>query len=149
MPTACAVIFLRLAATSASHYNVSNRQTTAHVKGRDGKELLVQDSHSDAPLLPIAGIERLHQIRPDRVDWVFEQTELESASRRTEQKRINSMVFVERIFGIVAALVMGVSGIAGAVYLGLNGHDWLGGTIGTATIGTLAVAFLRRGSAKQ
>ncbi len=106
--------------------------------------MVVQDNHSDAPLLPIAGIERLHQIRPDRVDWVFEQTELESAARREEQKRINSMIFRERILGILAALAMGIAGISGAVYLGLNGHDWLGWAIGTATIGTLAVAFIRR-----
>ncbi len=108
----------------------------------------MQDNHSDAPLLPISGIERLHQIRPDRVDWVFEQTELESGSRRSEQKRVNTLIFIERILGVAAALGMGLAGISGAVYLGLNGHDWLGGIIGVATIGTLAVAFLRRGDPK-
>ena len=106
--------------------------------------MLVQDNHSDAPLLPINGIERLHAIRPDRVDWVFEQTEIESNNRRSEQRRVNTFVFVERIVGILAALGMGVAGIGGAVYLGLSGHDWLAGVIGAATIGTLAVAFLRR-----
>lgn len=110
--------------------------------------MVVQDNHSDSPLLPIAGIERLHQIRPDRVDWVFEQTELESAARRSEQTRINTMVFSERVLGIVAALAMGLAGIAGAVYLGLHGHDWLGGAIGAATIGTLAVAFLNLDKSK-
>ncbi len=65
-----------------------SRQTTAHVKGRGGSEMVVQDNHSDAPLLPIAGIERLHAIRPDRVDWVFEQTQIEAETRRNEQTRI-------------------------------------------------------------
>lgn len=54
-----------------------SRQTTAHVKGRSG-EMVVQDNHSDAPLLPIAALERLHQIRPDRVDWVLDQTQIEA-----------------------------------------------------------------------
>ncbi len=106
--------------------------------------MVVQDNHSDAPLIPIAGIERLHAIRPDRVDWIFEQTQIEAETRRTEQNRINTFIFIERMGGIVASASMGICGVVGGVYLGLNGHDWLGGTIATATIATLAVAFLRR-----
>ena len=121
-----------------------SRQTTAHVKGRGGSEMVVQDNHSDAPLLPIAGIERLHAIRPDRVDWVFEQTQIESETRRNEQTRINTFIFVERISGMLAALLVGVCGVGGGIYAALQGHDWLGGVVATTTIGTLAVAFLKR-----
>ena len=121
-----------------------SRQTTAHVKGRGGSEMVVQDNHSDAPLLPIAGIERLHAIRPDRVDWVFEQTQIESETRRNEQTRINTFIFVERIRGMLAALLVGVCGVGGGIYAALQGHDWLGGVVATTTIGTLAVAFLKR-----
>lgn len=88
------------------------RQTTAHVNGRGGSEMLVQDNHSDAPLLPIAGIERLHVIRPDRVDWVFEQTQIEAETRRNEQTRINTFIFIERISGILAALLIGTLAVA-------------------------------------
>jgi hypothetical protein len=105
--------------------------------------MVVQDNHSDAPLLPIAGIERLHAIRPDRVDWVFEQTQIEAETRRKEQSRINTFLFVESMAGIVAAASIGVCGIVGGIYAGLQGHDWLGGILATATIGTLAVAFLK------
>jgi hypothetical protein len=121
-----------------------SRQTTAHVKGRGGSEMVVQDNHSDAPLLPIAGIERLHAIRPDRVDWVFEQTQIEAETRRNEQTRINTFIFVERISGMLAALLVGVCGVGGGIYAALQGHDWLGGVVATTTIGTLAVAFLKR-----
>lgn len=124
-----------------------SRQTTAHVKSRSG-EMVVQDNHSDAPLLPIAGIERLHNIRPDRVDWVFEQTQIEAETRRTEQRRINTFVFCERMLGMLCALTIGAFGILGGIYAALHGHDWLGGVIATATIGTLAVAFLH-GQSKQ
>jgi len=118
-----------------------SRQTTAHVKGRSG-EMVVQDNHSDAPLLPIAALERLHQIRPDRVDWVLDQTQIEAETRRKEQHRINTFVFCERMLGMLCALAIGACGILGGVYAALNGHDWLGGVIATATIGTLAVSFL-------
>lgn len=105
--------------------------------------MVVQDNHSDAPLLPIAGLERLHQIRPDRVDWVFEQTQIEAETRRKEQTRINTFIFIERMVGILGAILIGTGGIVGSVQLGLAGHDWLAGTLGTVTIGTLAVAFLK------
>jgi hypothetical protein len=106
--------------------------------------LVVQDNHSDAPLLPIAGIERLHAVRPDKVDWVFDQTQIEAETRRKEQHRVNTFVFIERMAGIVAAASVGICGIVGGIYAGLQGHDWLGGILATATIGTLAVAFLKR-----
>lgn len=106
--------------------------------------MVVQDNHSDAPLLPIAGIERLHAIRPDRVDWVFEQTQIEAETRRKEQCRINTLVFIERMAGLVASAAIGVCGIVGGIYAGLQGHETLGGIIATATIATLAVAFLKR-----
>ena len=122
-----------------------SRQTSAHAKIKDGSELLVQDTQSDAPILPIASIERLHNIRPDRVDWVFEQTQAEAETRRIEQRRINTFVFIERIVTQIFALAIGLCGICGGIYAALEGHDWLGGTVATVTIGTLAVAFLRTG----
>jgi hypothetical protein len=78
------------------------------------------------------------------LDWIFEQTQIEADTRRREQIRVNTFVFVERMCGILAALSIGICGILGGIYVGLQGHDWLGGTIATATMGTLAVAFLKR-----
>jgi len=123
---------------------VTNRQTNAHVKTAGGDELVVQDNHTDAPIIPIGSIERLHAIRPEKVDWIFDQAQIEAETRRKEQARVNTFVFIERIGGMISALVMGLAGILGGIYLGLKGHDVLGGTIATATIGTLAVAFLIR-----
>jgi hypothetical protein len=120
-----------------------SRQTNAHVRARDGSELLVQENQSDAPTFPIAAIERLHKIRPDRVDWVFEQTQAEAQARRIEQHRINTFVFFERIAALVTALIVGLCGVGGGIYAAIQGHEWLGGIVATAMIGTLAVAFLR------
>lgn len=126
-----------------------SRQTNARVKRHDGSELVVQDNHSDSPLLPIAAIERLQQIRPDRVDWVFEQTQIEAETRRKEACRTNTFIFIERLLGLIGALIIGITGVAGGVYVGLHGNPWLGGVIATATISTLAVAFIRRDTSVQ
>ena len=107
-----------------------SRHTTAHVKSRNG-EMVLQDHQTDAPLLPISSIERLHQIRPDRVDWVFEQTQLEAENRRIERRRTNLYIFIERMVGMLFALAIGLSGILGGLYAAIQGHEWLGGVVAT------------------
>jgi hypothetical protein len=119
-----------------------SRQTNARVTNRDGGELLVQDNQSDAPLLPVASLERLSKFQPDKVEWVFEQTRIEAETRRAEQRRINTFVFIERIAALIFALAIGICGVCGGLYAALKGHDWLGGVVASVTIGTLAVAFL-------
>jgi hypothetical protein len=104
----------------------------------------LQDNRSDAPLIPIAAIEKLHQVRPDLVDWVFNETQTEAHARRAEQSRINRFVFIERMAGMLCAAAIGVVGVGGGIYAALQGHDWLGGIVASVTIGTLAVSFLHR-----
>lgn len=58
-------------------------------------------------------------------------------------------IFIERMFGQFAAVVVTALGLGGGIYAGLHGQPILGGTIATVTIGTLAVAFLHRTTAKQ
>lgn len=55
---------------------MANNQTRAHAQ-RDGG-LTVHSTTTDAPILPIEQMERLHSLLPDKVDWVFEQTALEA-----------------------------------------------------------------------
>lgn len=122
---------------------MTNRHTSAQGKGSDGTEFALQSTQSDAPLLPISSIERLHAIRPDRVDWVFDQTELESGNRRNEQRRVNTFEFIERVLGMFFALAIGLSGIVGGIYAAVQGFPSLGGVVATASIGTLAIGFLK------
>lgn len=121
---------------------MTNKHTSARARDSDGTEFALQSTQTDAPIIPIASIERLHVIRPDRVDWVFDQTQIEAEVRRREQSRINAYEFVERLVGIFSALAIGICGIAGGIYAAIQGHDWLGGIVATVTIGTLAVNFL-------
>ncbi|MDD5036705.1 MAG: hypothetical protein PHE55_18360 [Methylococcaceae bacterium] len=122
------------------------KHTTANLRERD-KELTLQQHDTDSPLIPVAQIERLHQFRPDLVDWIVKQTQIEAEHRRSEDKRINTFVFVERLIGQIFALLIGLAGIVGGVYAAVNGQAWAGGTIASLAITGLAVVFLtgRRG----
>jgi len=121
---------------------VTNRHTSAHGTDSDGGEFALQSTQTDAPIIPIGSIERLHVVRPDKVDWVFDQTEAEAVTRRVRESRQDVFVFAERIAGMFLAFFLGMGGIFGGIYAALQGHDWLGGIVATITIGTLAVNFL-------
>lgn len=120
------------------------RTLKAQAKSKNGDELTVHSQDSDALILPVAQLQALHQFRPDLVDMVVSETKLEASHRRQQESKINLFIFIERLVGQVAALLLAGAGIAGGVYAGLHGQPWLGGAIVTATIGTLAVAFISR-----
>lgn len=123
------------------------KSTHASVKSRHG-DLTVQQHETDSPIIPVQQIEQLHQFRPDRVDWVFEQTQAEAEYRRIETHRVNTFVFIERLIGQICALLIGLSGIGGGVYTAVNGQPEAGGTIAGLAITGLAAVFLT-GRAKQ
>jgi hypothetical protein len=100
-------------------------------------------------MLPVTSLRELHEFRPDLVDFVVVQTEKEADFRRSSVKRINTYVLIERLFGMFCAVFIGVAGIIGGGYVGLNGQPILGGTIATAALGTLAVAFVRKNQAQN
>ena len=65
------------------------------IKAKSGNnELTVNDHDSDSLIIPIAQIERLHEIRPDKVDWVFQHTELEAVFRRKMASRTVNFIFL-------------------------------------------------------
>lgn len=87
------------------------KQTTARLRKKDN-ELTIQHHETDSPLIPVAQIERLHSFRPDRVDWVFNQTQVEADHRRSEDKRVNTFIFVEHLIGQIFALIIGLTAIS-------------------------------------
>jgi hypothetical protein len=123
---------------------MGNKAVRAQATSKNGDQVTVHSQETDAPILPVAQLQHLHEFRPDLVDFVIEQTREEARHRRVQDTRVNWFIFVERVFGQLAAIVVAVLGIGGGIYAGLNGQPWLGGTIASVTIGTLAVAFLRR-----
>lgn len=117
------------------------KSTTAKVTDRNG-ELTLQHHDSDSPILPVAQLEQLARIKPDAVDWVINQTQIEAEFRRNETKRINTFTLIERIIGQICALIIGMAGILGGSYVALNGHEAAGGTIASVALTGLAVVFL-------
>jgi len=115
------------------------KSTHASVKSRYG-DLIVQQHESDSPIIPVQQIEQFHHFRPDRVDWIFEQTQAEAEYRRKETQRVNTFIFIERLIGL--------SGIGGGVYAAVHGQPEAGGTIAGLAITGLAAVFLT-GRAKK
>ena len=118
-----------------------SRQTTAGVRDRN-KEVVLQQSESDSPALPVAQLEKLHNFRPDIVDWVKDQTQIEAEHRRSQNSRINRYVFIERIVGQVFAFLIGIVGVLGGGYVAMHNQPGAGATISTAALTGLAVVFV-------
>lgn len=120
---------------------MANTHTSTNIQD-ESTQIQVRHVSTDAPLIPMEMLERMHAIRPDLVDRVIELTHSEANFRRTETRRINTFSFVERFFGQIAALALGLASIGGGIYLVVNGHDWAGVTLAASGIGGLALAFV-------
>lgn len=120
---------------------MANRQTSGKVSRRDG-EMIFQHNETDSPIIPVAHLERLHAFKPDAVDWVISQTQIEAEHRRAEDKRVNTFIFVERFVGQIFGLGVGLAGIAAGAYVAINGQPAAGGVIASVSITGLAAAFI-------
>jgi uncharacterized membrane protein len=116
--------------------------TTVKAKNKD-TELTLSQHSSDSPILPIPQIERLQEILPERVSWVFDQTQAESEHRRSQQVKINNYVFIERMLGQIFGLVVALSGLSAAAYMATNGAQTAGGVIGGVTLVAMVAVFVK------
>ena len=107
-----------------------------HVKAEDtkGSQLQLVQHDTDSPLLPVAQLEKLHAFRPDLVDWVCKQTELEAQSRRERQKRLDRFVLTERISGQLAGTLIAFIGIGASVLLAFHGQREVASILGGGTL---------------
>jgi hypothetical protein len=126
---------------------MANKSTTAKMSHRDG-EFTVQQHETDSPIISVANLERLHEFKPEAVDWVINQTQIEAEFRRAETKRLNTLVFTERLIGQIFSLIIGMSGISAGAYVALQGQPWAGATIASFAITGLGVVFLTGRSKK-
>lgn len=119
-----------------------NKSTQTRVKHRDGHQLSIQQHETDSPIIPVALLEQLHKFKPEAVDWVINQTQIEAEHRRSQDKRINTYIFFERVIGQIFAFLIGIAGVGGGSYVAVNGQPTAGGVIATAALTGLAVVFL-------
>lgn len=120
---------------------MANKQTTAKAK-HGNSELTVQQHETDSPIIPVAHLRELHEFKPDAVDWVIHQTQVEAETRRAETHRINTFIFIEKFLGQIFALFIGLAGIGCGSYVALHGQPAAGGTIASLSLTGLAVVFV-------
>lgn len=118
-----------------------NKSTTANVDRQSGY-MTLHHQETDSPILPIAHIEKLQSFRPDIVDFIVNETGQEGATRRAEQLRHNTFVFIERILGQLIAAGVCCATLYAAYQTALAGHDWPAAVIGSTAVIGLAAAFL-------
>jgi uncharacterized membrane protein len=122
---------------------MANKHTSAKVNSnKDGHELSIQQHETDCPILPVPHLEQLHKFKPEAVDWIIQQTQIEAEHRRLEIIKINRYTFVERILGQIFAFIIGIVGVGGGSYVAVNGQPEAGGVIATAALTGLAAVFL-------
>jgi hypothetical protein len=119
---------------------MANNQT--RVNAKQGGDLAIHSTTTDSPLLPIEQIERLQQLVPHRVEWVFDQTTKEADARRGENHRINTFVFLEFLIGQIFGFLIAVAGLGAAVYCAMLGQSVVAAVIGGTTVVGLTLAFI-------
>ncbi len=96
---------------------------------------------AESPILPVDQLKQLHQIKPDAVDWVIKQTQIEAEHRREETSRVNGFVLVEHFLGQVSALTLGLAGILGGAWVAVNGQPWPGVALAAAVMAGLVFVY--------
>ena len=93
---------------------MGNRTAKVQAKSSNGNELQIHQQETDSPILPVAQLERLQQLRPDLVDFVVAQTQAEAEHRRALEARGYWFTFLERMTGQICAVVVALSGMGEA-----------------------------------
>ena len=128
---------------------MANKHTTAQVNNSKGnQQLSFQQHETDCPILPVSQLEQLQRFKPEAVDWIINQTQIEAEHRRAQIIKVNKYTFVERIVGQVFAFVIGLSGVLFGSYVALNEQPTAGATIAGAALAGLAGVFLSGRSGK-
>jgi uncharacterized membrane protein len=87
-------------------------------------------------------LEKYNQIVPGAAERIIAMAEKQTAHRMELEKHAVAEQLRQSARGQLFALIIGVTGIIGAVIVGLIGNAWVAGTIATASLGTLAVSFI-------
>lgn len=120
----------------------ASKNTQLRVKDGDTEYHLGQQL-TDAPLMPVAQLEQLHNFRPDRVDFVFDQTQFEAEFRREETKKNNQRAFYDVVIGHSVIFSVAVGSIFAGYQVMMNGM-WQGVFIPLLGIGLMVSLVLKK-----
>lgn len=123
---------------------MGNQQTVLQAGNKDGEHLSVQHTQTDSPILPAANLRELQSIDPNLVPFIIEQTALEANFRRSESKRVNTLVFIERISGVVFGALIAIVVFTFGFVLISRGHDWAGVAICGGALASILGIFVTK-----
>lgn len=105
-------------------------------------EAVVQEN--DSPMPAATELALLHKVRPDLVDSCMKEHHDEAEYQRTRFTRIDRFVFLERLLGLLAAVVLTLVAFWVSYLLAIAGHDWPSCVISGGTIVGIVAAILNR-----
>jgi uncharacterized membrane protein len=102
----------------------------------------VSISHRSAPLPHPSELEGYEQVLPGAADRIIAMVETQSAHRQQLENKAISIEGRNSLFGIIAGLLIGVTGILTAGYCISSGYQWGGGALGGTTLASLVYTFV-------
>lgn len=95
------------------------------------------------PLPRPADFKAYKEALPNAPERILLMAEKQQQHRIDSEERIIKADIRESIFGQVFAVLLVVLFLAAAVYLGINGHDWLAGIVATLSATISAIFYLK------
>ena len=108
----------------------------------DSDGFRLSSTKTDAPILPIEQMRRLHQFAPEKLDWIFEHTQKEAEERREVTREVNSLIFQREKRGMWQAFMVAVIGIIGACFCAYLGSEIAACVIGGFSLTLITSAFI-------
>ena len=117
-------------------------RTLPAAQQKEVREIVTHAIAFQGPLPPPAMLEHYGKIIPNGPERMMALLEKQTDHRiAMETKLVDGRISVTRTGQIMAFMLSIFFGLS-AFYLGINGHEWLAGTVATTTIIGLAVVFV-------
>ena len=101
-----------------------------------------QHSVYSGPLPPPEVLAGYDKVLPGAAERILSLAEGEAGHRREMERKIASQEGSERMFGLLLAFVVALTGIGGAIWCILSGYQVAGTILSSGTIGSLVWAFI-------
>jgi len=106
------------------------------------KRILVHQSSFSGPIPPPEVLSGYNTIVPNGAERIAAMAEKQAAHRINIEDFAVKEGFKQSGRGQIYGFILGLVALLVAVWLGSQGHDWLGGVIATTTIGAFLTAFV-------
>lgn len=106
-----------------------------------GMVVALQQSYR-APIPPAKEMKGYMEVLPTAPDRILKMAEYEQESRIEQKKYETKLTFLFRVIGQLFGFAVSIFFAWGAIKLGMNGHDWLAGTMVGFTLVSLVSVFV-------